>query len=129
LEIIHALPGATKAIRASGKSITIPTSKGARQVFIGDTVIIEGENVRVEEGSEKGMFGDKRLEIPKTNEGCFDLLESYGFNMANGLSDNAERLIELNNEVYDKRNSRSWLYQQYEELRNNEINKLSMERK
>lgn len=48
------------------------------------------------------MIGDKRLEMPETNEGCFDLLESYGFNLANGLSDNAERLVKLNNEIYDK---------------------------
>ncbi len=48
LEILHALPGNAKAIKASGKSITIPTSRGTKQVFVGDTVVIE-ENVRVEE--------------------------------------------------------------------------------
>lgn len=47
LEIIHNLPRNSKAIRNNGKSITIPTSKGARDVYIGDVVIVDGENVSI----------------------------------------------------------------------------------
>jgi molybdate-binding protein len=59
------------------------------------------------------MFGDKRLEMPETNEGCLDLLESFGFNIVNDLAHNARRLIELNNEVYDKLHSREFCAAQH----------------
>ncbi|MFA5305969.1 MAG: hypothetical protein WC365_00830 [Candidatus Babeliales bacterium] len=62
LEIINALPGKAKAIKACGKSITIPTSKGAKQVFVGDVVVVEGENVRVE------VTGMKSLKITEVDK-------------------------------------------------------------
>lgn len=48
------------------------------------------------------MMGDKRLEMPKTNEGCLDLLESFVFEIGTNTRENTRRLVELNNEVYDK---------------------------
>ncbi len=51
-QILNYLPsreGGAVAIQAEKGSITIPTPHGARQVFKGDTVIIDGDFVRVEE--------------------------------------------------------------------------------
>lgn len=47
LKILSALPGSVKSIRTCGKSIIIPTACGARQIYKGDIVTIEGENVTV----------------------------------------------------------------------------------
>lgn len=41
LKIIEILPWGNKAIRRRGNAITIPTSKGAKDVYIGDTVFIK----------------------------------------------------------------------------------------
>jgi hypothetical protein len=50
LEILSQLPSNSKAIRRFGNSIIIPTDKGAKQVYIGDTVIINNTAVEVLEG-------------------------------------------------------------------------------
>ena len=47
LEIINNLPGETKSVRKYGNSIIIPTIKGADQVFVGDTVVIDGDKVSI----------------------------------------------------------------------------------
>jgi hypothetical protein len=47
LKILSLLPSSSKAIRTCGTSIIIPTSKGARQVYKGDTIIIDGENITI----------------------------------------------------------------------------------
>lgn len=49
-KIIDNLPGKTKAIRSLDKTIIIPTSKGAKQIFKGDIIVIDNENVSVIEG-------------------------------------------------------------------------------
>ena len=38
LKIMNILPWGNKAIRARGNTITIPTSKGAKDMYIGDAV-------------------------------------------------------------------------------------------
>jgi hypothetical protein len=56
------------------------------------------------------MFGDKRLEMPKTGGDCSKIYEAFGFITAHILDDgffpNAKRLVELNNEVYDRLHSK-----------------------
>jgi hypothetical protein len=47
LRIIENLPGKAKAVRAYKNSITIPTNTGTKQVFIGDTVVIDGDKVTI----------------------------------------------------------------------------------
>lgn len=52
------------------------------------------------------MIGDKLLQEPQTMEDVIDLFEDFGFCYA-GLSDywkrkNSKRLVELNNEVYER---------------------------
>lgn len=38
LKIMDILPWGNKAVRSRGRAITIPTSKGAKDVYIGDAV-------------------------------------------------------------------------------------------
>jgi transcription elongation factor len=52
LDILAILPGDCKAIRTHGKSITIPTSRGAKDVYKGDMVTVNAGIVKVEEGGE-----------------------------------------------------------------------------
>lgn len=47
LKILHNLPEGSKWVCRNGKSITIPTSEGPRQVWKGEIVTIDGENVKV----------------------------------------------------------------------------------
>jgi hypothetical protein len=47
LEILAQLPSKSKIIRRIGNSIIIPTDKGAKQVYKGDAVVIDGEMVTV----------------------------------------------------------------------------------
>lgn len=41
LKIMEILPVGNKAIRCRGNAITIPTSHGAKDVYLGDAVFIE----------------------------------------------------------------------------------------
>ena len=57
-------------------------------------------------GSEKGMIGDKRLEMPETVREAGCLMREFGFKTIGLVSDevtmfNAVRLVELNNQVFD----------------------------
>jgi hypothetical protein len=47
IEILDNLPSHTNAVRRLGESIVIPTRNGAKQVFVGDTVVIVGENITI----------------------------------------------------------------------------------
>jgi hypothetical protein len=49
LDILAILPGDCKAIRTYGKSITIPTHTGAKDVYKGDVVTVCSGMVQVEE--------------------------------------------------------------------------------
>ena len=50
LEIINNLPDSHgKAVITRGNSIQLATDEGARQIWIGGSVIIEGDSVRAEE--------------------------------------------------------------------------------
>lgn len=67
------------------------------------------------------MIGDKRLEIPETVGECLKIHRDLGLqcdcagSAAEYLFDNAKRIVELNNEVYEKINKliewleREWL--------------------
>ncbi|MEN6313271.1 MAG: hypothetical protein ABFD25_03365 [Clostridiaceae bacterium] len=52
------------------------------------------------------MIGDKRLDMPKVGWDCKEIYDYFGLKGVKVMSDeffpNAERLVELNNEVYDK---------------------------
>jgi hypothetical protein len=47
LKILENLPSKSKTIRRIGNSIIIPTCKGAKQIYKGDAVVIDGEMVTV----------------------------------------------------------------------------------
>jgi hypothetical protein len=50
-----------------------------------------------------GMFGDKRLEMPKTVGEAWAILKQFGikYNGTDFIFENACRLVELNNQVFD----------------------------
>ena len=55
------------------------------------------------------MFGDKRLEMPKDVDSCRIIIHNFNMVWPDSTSDlmhNAKRLIELNNEVYDRLHSK-----------------------
>ena len=64
---------------------------------------------------EQIEFGSQRLEMPKVCGDCFKIYKMFGVQYQGGgpgsemLFPNARRLVELNNEVYDKRHNRQWL--------------------
>ena len=63
------------------------------------------------------MFGDKRLEIPKTVGDCSRIFKAFDLKNVH-VSDeaffpNARRLVELNNEVYDRLHSCEFCKTQY----------------
>ncbi|MDD5065019.1 MAG: hypothetical protein PHQ35_09730 [Phycisphaerae bacterium] len=59
------------------------------------------------------MIGDKRLDMPETLNDAIDIIDSFG--MENGrvniVLHNARRLVEINNEVYDRLHMRPMKYQ------------------
>ena len=62
------------------------------------------------------MFGDKRLEMPKDVDSCRIIMHNFGLVWPDSTSDlmhNVKRLIELNNEVYDKLHSCEFCKTQY----------------
>jgi len=51
------------------------------------------------------MFGNKRLEMPKDVDSCRIIMHNFGLVWPDSTTDlmhNAKRLVELNNEVYDR---------------------------
>lgn len=65
------------------------------------------------------MIGDKRLEMPKVGWDCKEIYNYFGLKGVRTMDDeffpNARRLVELNNEIYDKLHDRQWLYLQQKE--------------
>jgi hypothetical protein len=63
------------------------------------------------------MFGDKRMEMPKDVGWACEIYQLFGLNFSRTdssiLVSNARRLVDLNNEIYDKLHSCEFCKTQY----------------